>query len=115
MSLFGVDIKAIVLGNLAGQLRPATLHKRTATVGAYGETISSDTNHAGEGVRLKWKTEIAHVRGYPLDAAKILLLQNGIPTPSKEDHVTISGERFRIIDIEQDPVDATWTLAGVKV
>lgn len=115
MTLFGVDIKAIVLGNLAGQLRPVTLHKRTQTVGEYGETVSSDTNSAGEGVRLMWKTEIAHARGYPMDAVKILLLQNGIPEPTKDDHVSIGGERFRIIDIEKDPVDATWSLAGVKV
>jgi hypothetical protein len=113
MSLFGVDIAGIVTANLRGRLLPATLHKMTATVGAYGETSKTEASHNGEGVRLKWKSSLALERGYPLDAVKILLLADGFPKPTKEDEVVIMGDRYRIIDVETDPVEATWVLAGV--
>ncbi len=116
MSLFGVDIKGIVLGAMDGQLRSATLHKRTLTIGSYGETTATTVNHATEGVRLAWTTETAVARGYPMDAAKILILQKaGIPAPTLTDHVTIEGKAWRIIDVMRDPVDATWTLAAVAL
>jgi hypothetical protein len=111
--LFGVDIKGLVLGAMSGQLNAATLHKRAVTIGDYGQTVATDTDHAAEGVRLAWKSDLALARGYPMDAVKILLLQDGIPDPDLDDHVTIMGARYRIIDRMKDPVDATWTLAGV--
>lgn len=114
MNLFGVDIKGLVLGSLTGQLRPATLHKRTLSIGAYGESTATTVDHETEGVRLAWKTETMIARGYPMDAAKILLLQKaGVPAPALTDHVTIESKAWRIIDVMRDPVDATWTLAAV--
>lgn len=113
--IFGVDIAEIVNGTFAGNLHALTLHRAAETVDDYGAAIRSFSNEAGEGVRLRWKSELLAARGYPLDAVKILMLQNGITAPKKSDEVTILGERFRVIDIEQDPVNATWALAAVKV
>ena len=114
MSLFGVDIKGLVLGSLTGQLRAATLHKRTLIIGSYGETTATTVDHATEGVRLSWTEETALARGYPMDAAKILILQKAsVPAPALTDHVTIENKQWRIIDVMRDPVDATWTLAAV--
>lgn len=112
--IFGTDIAAIVNSTFAGNLHPLTLHKASSTVDAYGAPSKTFANHAGEGVRLKWKSETAVARGYPLDAVKILVLQNGIVAPGKDDEVTIMSERWRVIDIEQDPVNATWSLAAVE-
>lgn len=111
--LFGVPISDIILGALGGQLQAITLHKITSTTDEYGAPVKTAAMHNGEGVRLKWKTEIAVARGYPNDAAKILILQNGIPHPSKDDELTIIGDRWRIIDVMKDPVDATWSCAAV--
>lgn len=113
--VFGVDIAAIVNDTFAGNLHPLMLHKAASTIDSYGSPVTSYADHAGEGVRLKWKTETAVARGYPVNAVKILVLQNGIVAPSKDDEVTIMSERWRVIDIEQDPVNATWSLAAVKV
>lgn len=113
--IFGVDIAAIVNDTFAGNLHPLTLHKITATVGDYGEPINSEVDHDGEGVRSKWKSEIMVSRGYALGTVKIIVLQGGIVEPTNDDAITIQGERFRIVDIEKDPVNATWSLAAVKV
>lgn len=114
-ALFGVDISGLILSSLKGQLQAVTLHKITYSVNVYGAPNRFEANQAGEGVRLRWKTELAIARGYPKDTVKILLLQNGIPEPVKDDEVTVLGERHRIIDVEKDPVDATWTLAVVRL
>lgn len=112
--IFGVDIAAIVNDTFAGNLHPLTLHKITSTVGEYGEPVNSEAGYSGEGVRTKWKSEIMVARGYAMGTVKIIILQNGIVTPTKADEITILSERFRIVDIEQDPVNATWAVAGVK-
>lgn len=112
--IFGTDIAAIVNSTFAGNLHPLTLHKASSVTDSYGAPSTTYSDHAGEGVRLKWKSETAVARGYPLDAVKILVLQNGITAPGKDDEVTIMSERWRVIDIEQDPVNATWSLAAVE-
>lgn len=113
--LFGVDIRSTVLGAFANQLHPVTLHKASGTIGEYGEPVITTADHAGEGVRTKWKSETMVARGYALGTVKIIVLQDSIVTPTKDDEITILAERFRITDIEQDPVNATWALAAVKV
>lgn len=113
--IFGTDIAQIVNDTFAGNLHPLTLHKITqGAPDAYGTPTVTTADHAGEGVRTSWKSSIVLNRGYPADVVKIIMLQNGIVTPTKTDEVTILGGRFRIIDIEQDPVNATWSLAAVK-
>lgn len=113
--LFGTDIRGLVLGAFEDQLHAVTLHKVTHTIGQYGDPVASTVDHAGEGVRTKWKSETMVARGYALGTVKIILLQDGIVAPTKTDELTILGERFRIVDIEQDPVGATWSIAAVKV
>lgn len=113
--LFGVDIRGTILGAFADQLHPVTLHKASGTIGVYGQPIVTTSDHPGEGVRTKWKSETMVARGYPLGTVKIIVLQDGIVSPTKDDEITIMSERFRITDIEQDPVNATWSLAAVKV
>lgn len=113
--IFGTDIASIINSTFAGNLHPLTLHKITSTVGDYGEPINSEIDHPGEGVRTKWKSEIMVARGYALGTVKIIVLQNGIVAPTKTDEITILSERFRIVDIEQDPVNATWSVAAVAV
>lgn len=111
--IFGVDIAAIVNQTFAGNLHPLTLHKvTTGSIGTYGEPVNTEADHAGEGVRSKWKAETLVARGYPVTTAKIIVLQNGIVAPEKGDGITIQGERFRVLDIEQDPVAATWSIFG---
>ena len=114
-ALFGVPISDIILGAFSGQLQSVTLHKITSSLDIYGAPERFETNVSGEGVRLQWKTETAVARGYPKDAAKILVLQDGIDAPNKDDEITILGERYRIIDVMKDPVDATWTLAAIRL
>lgn len=113
--LFGVDIRATILGAFENQLHPITLHKVSGTIGQYGDPVTTTVDHVGEGVRTKWKSETMVARGYALGTVKIIVLQDGLATPTKIDEITILSERFRIVDIEQDPVNATWTLAAVKV
>lgn len=112
--IFGTDIAAIVNSTFAGNLHPLTLHKASSVTDSYGSPSTTYSDHAGEGVRLKWKSETAVARGYPIDAVKILVLQNGIVAPLKGDEITIMTERWSVIDIMKDPVDATWSLAAVK-
>lgn len=111
--LFGVPISDIILGALGGQLQAVTLHKVTETVDEYGAPSRTFADHSGEGVRLKWDSQTAIARGYPADAVKILMLQNGVTEPGKGDELTVLSERWRVLDIRKDPVDATWTIAGV--
>lgn len=111
--LFGVDIKGLVTANLRGQLNPVTLHQVNATLGSYGERLKSETSHNGEGVRLKWDAKLALARGYPMTAAKILILADGMPRPANDDEVVVMGDRYRVIDVETDPVEAAWIVAGV--
>jgi len=113
--IFGANIAAIVNRTFKGNLHPLTLHKITRATDAYGSPSLTEFNHNGEGVRLSWDTRLAVARGYPIDAAKILILQNGIPQPSNDDEITILGTRFRIVDTRSDPVNASWTCAGVAI
>lgn len=111
---FGVDIAGIVNDAFAGQLLALTLHKVSASgVDAYGVSVASEATHNGEGVRLSWDSKTAVARGYPMGAAKILVLQNGIAAPVIGDAITIDGEKWRLIDVRKDPVNATWICAGV--
>jgi hypothetical protein len=115
--IFGIDIAGIVNDTFAGNLLPLTLHKITeGGVDDYGQPTTTTVDHAGEGVRSNWKASVAVARGYPTEAVKILVLQNGpTPEPSLIDKVSIMSDTYRIIDIQKDPVDATWTLAAVKI
>jgi hypothetical protein len=113
--IFGTDIAQIVNDTFKNNLHPLTLH--TITQGdpdAYGVPTTTTADHAGEGVRTAWKSSIVLNRGYPANTVKIIVLQNGIVTPTKNDEITILSDRYRIIDIEQDPVNATWSLAAVE-
>lgn len=110
--IFGVDIAAIVSDVFTGKLHPLTLRKIARTTDAYGSPVETVTTHAGDGVRAKWRTETLIAKGWPLDTAKILILQNGIPEPAKGDEVVILGQTWRVLDIEQDPVNATWKVAA---
>lgn len=115
--IFGTDIAGIVNDTFAGNLHPLTLHKITeGGVDDYGQPTTTTVDHTGEGVRSNWKASVALAKGYPTNAVMILLMQNGTtPAPSLIDTITIMGDLYRIIDIQKDPVDATWTLAAVKV
>lgn len=112
--IFGVDIAAIVSDTFTGNLHPITLYRVTQTVDAYGSTTETSVTHAGDGVRGKWMTQTMIARGWPEDTAKITIIQNGIPAPRKGDKVGILSEQFRVLDVEQDPVNATWTVAAVR-
>jgi hypothetical protein len=112
--IFGVDIAGVVLDAFTGNLMPVTLHKVASTTSDYGAPIKTAGNYGGEGVRGKWRTEVAAAKGYPIGTVKLIVLQTpGMPHPTTDDEVTIMGQRHRIVDVEKDPVDATWVLAGV--
>ena len=111
--IFGVDIAAAINDAFAGNLHPLTLYKISRGIGEYGEIIEAAATYQGEGVRSKWDSRTVVNRGWPIDTVKLTVLQNGIPDPLKGDQVEILGDRWRILDIEQDPVNATWSLAGV--
>lgn len=112
--LFGVDIAGIINDAFAGNLHALTLHKKSSSgVDAYGVPVTSEATHNGEGVRLSWDSKTATARGYPMDAAKILVLQNGVSEPAIGDAITIDSEKWRLIDVRKDPVNATWICAGV--
>jgi hypothetical protein len=115
--IFGTDIAQMVNDTFAGNLIPLTLTKVTeGGTDEYGNPTTTTADHAGEGVRSNWKATVAVARGYPLEAVKIIVLQNGTtPEPTLIDKITIMSNTYRIIDIQKDPVDATWTLAAVKV
>lgn len=113
-ALFGTDIAAIVYQAFNGQLHAVTLHKITETLDAYGSPSRVAADHVGQGVRLKWNAQVAVARGYPADAVKILMLQSDTPSPTTTDEITVGSERWRIIDVMRDPVDATWVMAGVR-
>lgn len=111
--IFGVDIAAIVADTFTGNLHPLTLYRVSQTVDAYGVTAETAVAYPGDGVRGSWRAETAVAKGWPTGTAKITVLQNGIPTPLKGDLIEILGDRFRVLDISQDPVNATWTIAAV--
>lgn len=115
--IFGVDIAQIVNDTFRGNLLPLTLTKIVdGGTDDYGEPITTTQAYDGEGVRSNWKASVALAKGYPTNAVMILVMQNGImPEPTLVDTITIMGDTYRIIDISKDPVDATWTLAAVKV
>lgn len=112
--IFGVDIAGIVYGAMSGQLHAVTLHKASETLDKYGAPTRTFVDHAGQGVRLRWNATVAMQRGYPADAVKILILQSDTPAPTIADEISVGGERWRIIDVTRDPVDATWVMAGVR-
>lgn len=115
--IFGIDIASIVNDAFSGNLVPLTLTKVTeGGVDDYGQPTTTTVDHTGEGVRSNWKASVALAKGYPTNAVKIIVMQNGTtPEPSLIDTITIMDDEYRIIDIQKDPVDATWTLAAVKV
>lgn len=115
--IFQTDIAKIINDTFKGNLLPLTLHKTVdGGVDDYGEPITTTTDYVGEGVRSNWKASVALAKGYPTSAVMILVMQNGItPAPTLIDTVTIMSDTYQIIDISKDPVDATWTLAAVKV
>jgi len=113
--IFGVDIGALIRSTMRGQLHAATLHITATAIGGHGEPITSAEDYPCEGVRTAWDAKTMAARGYPMDAAKIIILQTGGLTPVKgQDRITITGETFRILDIERDAADATWTFMGIK-
>lgn len=113
--VFGVDIAGIVNKTFDGNLHALTLHKVSNTIDAYGAPVESVIAHAAEGIRSTWDSKIAINRGWPADTAKIIILaQSTLASPVVGDRVvTLGGERWQVIHVEQDPVGAAWVVAGV--
>lgn len=113
--IFGVDIATIVNKTFDGKLHAITLHKVAHTIDAYGATVESVMAHPAEGIRSKWDSKVIVNRGWPAETAKIIILaQSTLASPVTGDRVvTLGGERWQIIHVEQDPVGATWVVAGV--
>lgn len=113
--LFGVDIAAIVADTFTGNLHPLTLYRISRAVDDYGVAAETAVAYAGgDGVRGSWKSETMIAKGWPENTAKITIIRNGVvPDPQKGDLIEILGERFRVLDLSQDPVNATWTAAAV--
>lgn len=114
------DIGLAVRGAIGGDVFPAaTLHVATDMSNAAGETVKAFTDHATTGFVGEWKSDVAVARGYPVDAAKIVLVQGAYPKPEIGHEVTaarpLTGEilRYRVVGVSADPADATWSLAGV--
>ncbi len=113
--IFGVDIAGIILDTFDGQLHDLTLRKKTQSdVDTYGVPVVGVLEYPAQGVRLAWDSKTAVARGYPIDAVKILLLQDGIPAPDLDDEIDADGECWRVLDVRKGPVNATWAVAGVK-
>lgn len=111
--IFGVDIAAIVADTFTGNLHPLTLYRISQTVDDYGVTADTAIAYPGDGVRGSWKSETMLAKGWPENTAKITVIRNGIPDPQKGDLIEILGDRFRVLDLSQDPVGATWSVACV--
>lgn len=115
-TLLGTDWTAEMGAAFAGELLPATLHKAAVTLSETGAPVVAWTDHAGEGVRAKWRRETNLARGYPESTAKLVLLQASLAAaPATDDELTLAGERFRVVDVEQDAGGATWQVFGVRV
>lgn len=70
------DIGLAVRGAIGGDVFPvATLHVATDMTNAAGETVKAFADHPTTGFVGEWKSDVAVVRGYPADAAKIVLVQ----------------------------------------
>lgn len=114
--LFGIDIQAVVGSSFKGQLRKFTLHAMAETIGPSGATVEVATNYPAEGIVSKWSAQTAVLRGYPSNAVKLLLLQKGLAVaPSLGHTITAAGGLWRIVDVEQDAGEATWSVAAVPV
>ena len=111
--VFGTDIAGIVADTFTGNLHTITLYRISRAVDDYGATVETAVAYTGDGVRGSWKSETVLAKGWPTNTAKITIIRNGLPDPQKGDIIEILGDRFRIIDLSQDPVNATWTAAGV--
>ena len=113
--LFGIDFKALTGDVFGGQLESAVVHVATETVAAQGNTVLVYVDTPAEGLLAQWKSEVMAKRGYPKDAAKIMLLQAKSPKPTNKDEITIQNRRFRIVDVREGAGNATWSLAAVEL
>lgn len=52
--------------------------------------------------------------GIPDSGVLLIVLQAGVATaPTADDEITLAGQRWRISNIDRDPAQAAWTMAGV--
>lgn len=115
VEMFGIDFAELMGDVFAGQLEAATIERTTQTLDAYGQPVNSWTSSATEGVLSRWDDRIRVARGYPVEAARIMLLAHGHVRPTVQDRIGIQGGTWRVIDVRSGAGAATYEIAGVLI
>ena len=113
VKLFGIDFAELMSDVFAGQLEVATIERTSQTLDAYGQPVNSWTSSPATGVLSGWDEKIRTARGYPLEAARIMILSHGHVRPTLQDKIGIQGGTWRIIDVRSGAGAATYEIAGV--
>ena len=115
VELFDIDFAELMSDVFAGQLEVATIERTSQTIDAYGQPVNSWTSSPAEGVLSRWDDRIRVARGYPMEAARIMLLAHGHLRPTVQDTIGIQGGTWRIIDVRSGAGAATYEIAGVLI
>lgn len=115
VTLFGTDFAEEIAGAFAGELEPGTLHAATVTPDLWGQQSRTHADVAIEGTILSWTSKQKIDRGWPATATVIMMLAYDKPEPVTDDEITMRGQRFRVLEIEDGGAQAVWNVAAVIV
>lgn len=112
--LFNVPIADILNDALGPLVLDCTIHQKTETTDGAGGFTYSYTDYAAKGFVDEY-SDYSRLNGIPATDRKIVVLGKSTTiVPEKDDDVTIEGVRYQVIDVQRDPVEATYTLQGRK-
>jgi hypothetical protein len=94
------------------ELYAVTLHTITRTRDSFGEFTTSETDVSGIGFIDDYKEDYKARAQIPSGDMKGMILQKSMTgtRPKKDDRFTARGEKFTIIEVMQDPAQATWEM-----
>lgn len=110
--LFGINFPTLMNDVFGGsELLDCTVSASAkASDGQGGFTMTYATPVAGKGVITDF-SDFARAQGIPATDRSILIIQGSLAaTPKRGDRVTILGQTYDIINVKQDPGEATWEL-----
>lgn len=117
MGLLDADIAALFRASFSGLLLDGTLHAGTSEpIYEHGIIVGFEGNDASIKVQTdQTSDELKASDGYAVGDARLIILSHGVTAISTSHEVTDGyGDRYRIMDVDQDAARSHWICRGRK-
>lgn len=113
MGLLDGGLQAVFGAALGAIFLSGTLHKITLIDDAEGGWASTETAHPVKSMMDACTEQMRGAAGYTERSVRLIVLQAGVPVaPNSDDQITLSGARWAISMIEEDPARGAWVMMG---